>query len=120
MKNQTGAVDGIHAGTLKILRNNDNFVNAILFILNNFSFSGFCPTQFKIAELMPVFKAGERDSPGNYSPISLVSNITKLYEELQHSRIMRFSHLNPPRACIEINKHELTKEKLIKFNNLMK
>ena len=35
------AFDGIHAYALKILSNNDNFVNAFLFILNNCFFSGF-------------------------------------------------------------------------------
>lgn len=37
-----------------------------------------------------MFKAGEKDLSGNYRPISLVSNVAKIYEKLLHSRIVKF------------------------------
>ena len=96
LKNKSGGIDGIHASTLKTLCKTDGFVYALLFILNSCFFSGHCPSQFKIAEVIPVFKTGDREEPDNYRPISLISNIAKIFEKLLHSRILSF-----------INKHKI-------------
>ena len=88
-KYKAGGYDGIHAYTLKTLSKNDGVVNALLFILNSCFFSGQCPQHFKIART-PIFKAGEKDIPGNYSSISLVSNLSKIYEGFLHTKIVRF------------------------------
>ena len=57
LKNKAGGYDGIHAYTLKTLSKNDGVVNALLFILNSCFFSGKCLKYFKIAEVIPFFKA---------------------------------------------------------------
>ena len=46
-----------------------------LFHIFNLSFScGVVPAQFKIAKVIPIFKAGDSSSMDNYRPISLLSS----------------------------------------------
>ena len=57
----------------------------------NLSFSTGCfPNNLKIAKVIPIFK---KDSPlecNNYRPISLLSNIDKIFEKIMYSRVMKF------------------------------
>jgi len=57
----------------------------------NCSFSeGKFPSILKIAQVCTVFKKGERDLRENYRPISLLSNLSKLFERAMHSRVYNF------------------------------
>ena len=54
----------------------------------NLSFTtGIHPDQLKLAQVIPIFKKGSRLSTGNYRPISLLSNINKIFEKIMHSRL---------------------------------
>ena len=44
----------------------------------------------KTSSVLPLFKKGSKLSCGNYRPISLLSNITKLLENLMYSRLYSF------------------------------
>ena len=44
----------------------------------------------KIAQVCTVFKKGECDLRENYRPISLLSNLSKLFERAMHSRVYSF------------------------------
>ena len=50
------------------------------------------PKEWKIAKVVPIYKKGDRSTPGNYRPISLTSICCKLLEHIIYSHI--FSHLN--------------------------
>ena len=57
----------------------------------NLSFTtGIHPDKLKIAQVIPVFKKGSKLSVNNYRPISLLSNVNKLFEKIMHSRIYKF------------------------------
>jgi hypothetical protein len=43
--------------------------------------SGKIPQVLKIAKVIPIFK-GEKDKPGNYRPILLLSIFDKIFEKL--------------------------------------
>ena len=45
------------------------------------------PTDWKLANVMPIYKKGRKDGPGNYRPISLTSVPGKLMEQLILSTI---------------------------------
>ena len=49
---------------------------------------GKLPTDWKTANVSPVFKKGNRSSPANYRPISLTSVSYKILEHVIHSNIM--------------------------------
>ena len=44
----------------------------------------------KIAKVVPIFKKGDRRNPENYRPISLLSSISKVFEKLLQSRMIKF------------------------------
>ncbi|XP_059581880.1 uncharacterized protein LOC109283139 [Alligator mississippiensis] len=45
-------------------------------------YSGQVPDDWKIANVVPVFKKGRREDPGNYRPISLTLILGKLFEKI--------------------------------------
>lgn len=55
---------------------------------------GTCPSQWKEANVTPIFKKGSKKSPGNYRPISLTSIIGKLMESMITDKITDFLETN--------------------------
>ena len=51
---------------------------------------GVFPDLFKIAKVIPIHKKGSKVEVSNYRPISLLSNISKIFEKLMHSRLYKF------------------------------
>ena len=60
--------------------------------LFNLSFqTGKFPSNLKLAKVIPIFKnKGSSNDVSNYRPISLLSNIDKIFEKLVHSRVTNF------------------------------
>ena len=74
---------------LKLL--NQDFSTQISFLINRSLETGVFPSSLKISKVVPVFK--NKGSPldvSNYRPISLLSNIEKIYEKVAYSRVMSF------------------------------
>ena len=77
---------------LKILK---AYVSKPLEIVFNASFStGVVPSDFKIANIEPLFKKGSQSSLCNYRPISLISVFSKLLEKLVYNRLIKFLEKN--------------------------
>ena len=57
--------------------------------MNSFS-SGVFPESLKIAKVIPVFKAGDVKHVANYRPISVLPNISKIFEKLACSRLNKY------------------------------
>jgi len=78
----------------------------------NFTLSrGNIPTDWKVANVVPIFKSGKNNLADNYRPISLTSVVVKMLERLIHKHIMKyltdFQLLNdnqhgfrPSRSCV--------------------
>ena len=49
---------------------------------------GRLPEDWKIAEVVPIYKKGGRDNPSNYRPVSLTSVLSKLMESLLRDSIL--------------------------------
>ena len=52
--------------------------------------SGEYPVDWKLAKVSPVFKAGERNDPNNYRPISILSTISRVFEKLVYEQIYNY------------------------------
>ncbi|MFN9899954.1 MAG: hypothetical protein ACK55Z_14425, partial [bacterium] len=56
--------------------------------------TGTVPQQFKIAKVIPLFKAGDKSLPDNYRPISLLSCFSKILEKVVGLRLVSFTEAN--------------------------
>ena len=77
------------------------------------------PEQWRLANVVPVFKAGDKQSINNYRPVSLLSTVSKVFERCVHNRIYPFvSH------CITDYQHGFVKGKstcsqMLKFTDFI-
>ena len=86
----------------------------VLPLTNFFNFTlsrGNIPTDWKVANVVPIFKSGKKNLADNYRPISLTSVVVKTLERLIHKHIIKyltdFQMLNdnqlglrPSRSCV--------------------
>ena len=56
--------------------------------------TGVVPTDWKIANVIPIHKKGDKTKPGNYRPISLTSIICKLMETIIRSKMENYLYGN--------------------------
>ena len=79
-------------------------VSKPLCILMNRSFSeGIFPDTWKLANVIPIFKKGDKSQPSNYRPVALLSCIGKLQENAKLLIIIFFLVL-----CFVMFKKHLT------------
>ena len=80
--NKAPGMDNISSKILKKISNSITF--PLTFIFNLSFTTGVLPDLLKIAKVIPVHKKGEKNLPGNYRPISLLSVFDKILEKLMH------------------------------------
>ena len=59
-------------------------------ILNDCMNSGYFPDVLKIARVIPLYKTGDVNDPGNYRPISILPIISKVFEKIIYKRMYDF------------------------------
>ena len=75
----------------QILKISNSIISPFLSKIFNFSIlQGQFPGSLKIAEVVPVFKKGDLNSLTNYRPISILSQISKIFEKLIFNRINEY------------------------------
>jgi len=52
------------------------------------------PDLFKISSVTPIFKKGDTNVINNYRPISMISNIAKIFEKIIKDRLVTFLESN--------------------------
>ena len=52
------------------------------------------PSEWKKANVIPIYKKGKKSDPSNYRPISLTSTVCKLYESIIKDQILHFFTVN--------------------------
>lgn len=62
----------------------------LCYLINRIFTTGVCPDMFKTAVVKPIYKSGEKNDVSNYRPISLVSNICKIFEKILKERMNNF------------------------------
>ena len=88
-ENKSTGPSSIPTDILKVMKNNICYP---LKELINISFAtGIYPSQLKAAKVTPIFKnKGDPLVVSNYRPISLLSNINKIFKKLVHQRLYSF------------------------------
>ena len=66
----------------------DQISNHLATICNLSFFTGVFPAILKTAKVIPIHKKNSKLEVSNYRPISLLSNIDKIFEKLMHSRLI--------------------------------
>ena len=86
---------------LKIVMNNiDMFSNFLYNNLNNSLFSSIFPSEFKKADIIPIFKNKDHSNKENYRPISILPNLSKVYERCIYDQIYEyFDKILSSRQC---------------------
>ena len=59
-------------------------------IINKSLADGVVPNSCKIAKVVPIYKAKDKESFTNYRPISLLPSASKLLEKVMHKRVYSF------------------------------
>jgi len=81
--------------SLKLIKPNADMFSIILSPLINMSIrDGYFPSNLKIAKIIPIFKKGSKSNLSNYRPISILSNLSKIFEKFLCERLTEYFQKN--------------------------
>ena len=84
LKLKKGGIDKINARTLKTIRT--LIADPLAYSFNLCIERSIWPDILKTAEVIPIYESGKKNDMGNYRPISLISNIAKIFEKIIQKR----------------------------------
>ena len=84
--NKSCGPDGIHPHVLQ--RSASAMCKPLQIIFQMSLDKGECPADWKIANVTPIHKKGDRTDPSNYRPVSLTSQVCKVLESLVRTRVI--------------------------------
>ena len=88
--NKSPGPDEIHPRVLKELAT--QLSRPLTYLFNRTIMAGKIPSAWKTAEVKPIFKKGDKFSPGNYRPVSLTSVVCKIFEKFIRDQLC--AHFN--------------------------
>ena len=72
------------------MKENKDIISCYVFHnFNNALSSCFFPTSLKYADVRPAFKKGDKTDKENYRPISILRNLSKVYERLMYDQMIK-------------------------------
>ena len=75
----------------KILKHSFEILKLPILKIINLSLStGIFPDKLKLAKVLPLYKKNDKQITGNYRPISILSNLSKIIEKLMKDRLLDF------------------------------
>ena len=97
-KNSSG-YDEISTKIIKISK--PFIISPLINTCNKVLVQGIYPERLKFPLIKPIYKSGDKSSPSNYRPISLLPAFSKIFEKVIYKRL--FDHLNNNDI---LNKHQ--------------
>jgi len=89
LRNDSAA--GLDKISSRILKNLSDDLNPHLVrTINKQMRQGEFLTSFKATRIVALHKDGPKNSPGNYRPIAIISNLSKIYEKIIYNRVFNF------------------------------
>ena len=77
--------------SFKYIKLSINIISPVLTkIFNKCISEGVFPKSLKVAEVVPIFKKGDKNVTGNYRPISLLSPFSKIFERHIYNQLYNF------------------------------
>ena len=90
--NKSSGHDGISARMLK--EAGDSIVPSLTRLINLSLEHCIYPTTWKWANVIPLFKKGDKDNPNNYRPISVLPTVSKIAERIVFKHVYNYLHTN--------------------------
>uniref|UniRef100_A0A8C3HCP4 BRCA1 associated RING domain 1 n=1 Tax=Chrysemys picta bellii TaxID=8478 RepID=A0A8C3HCP4_CHRPI len=89
---KSGGPDDLHPRILKELAR--EIAGPLAIIFNESVNSGVVPLDWRIANVVPIFKKGKKSDPGNYRPVSLTSVVCKVLEKILKEKLVEDLEVN--------------------------
>ena len=86
--NKSAGIDNVGPRILKLSA--PVVYKSIAYLVNLSIRQNIFPDKLKEAKITPIFKKGDKSTPGNYRPISILPTISKLFEKHMASQIREF------------------------------
>lgn len=86
--NKTPGLDGLRAETLKCI--SCHICEPLAYLINQTISMGEWPRSLKEAIIKPLFKSGDKTKMVNYRPVSIISNIAKIFEKVIKQRLEKY------------------------------
>ena len=67
-----------------------SIVNPLIYICNLSLAQGVFPSELKIANVLPLYKADDPLCFNNYRPVSLLCVLSKVFEKVMYDRLLHF------------------------------
>ncbi|CAM4667170.1 unnamed protein product [Lepidochelys kempii] len=84
--------DHLHPRILKELAH--EIPSPLARIFNESVNSGVVPYDWRVANIVPIFKKGKKSDPGNYRPVSLTSVVCKVLEKILKKKVVKDIEVN--------------------------
>ncbi|KAG6935017.1 hypothetical protein G0U57_015760, partial [Chelydra serpentina] len=91
-ESKSGGPDNLHPRILKELAH--EIASPLAKIFNESLNSGVVPFDWRIANIVPIFKKGKKSDPGNYRPVSLTSVVCKVLEKILKEKVVKDLEVN--------------------------
>ena len=80
---------------IKFLKISVNIIAPIITKIFNFCIvKGVFPDALKLAEVVPIYKSGNKENMNNYRPISLLSPFSKIFESYLYDQLLQYLDKN--------------------------
>ena len=88
MKNAASGYDDISPQTLKMSVH--HIIVPLTYVCNMSLQQGVFPSELKIANVLPLYKASDPMQFNNYRPVSLLTSLSKVFEKMMYNRLLSF------------------------------